>query len=78
MTETAPEQYGSYDKSDRLTTVTLDHGDQILALESEVDDLRGALEALRQAHPGIVIDSDPNWFDQRRGEMRDPKLPGQP
>ncbi|HEV3339946.1 MAG TPA: hypothetical protein VG125_06305 [Pirellulales bacterium] len=64
--------------SDRLTTVALDHGDRILAWESEVDGFQRALDALRQAHPGIVIDSDPKWFDQRRGEMRDPKLPGQP
>ena len=64
--------------SDRLTTVALDHGDRILAWESEVDDFQRALDALRQAHPGIVIDSDPSWFDPRGGEMHDPKLPGQP
>ncbi|HEV3339947.1 MAG TPA: hypothetical protein VG125_06310 [Pirellulales bacterium] len=55
-------------ESDRLTTVALDHGDRIFALESEVDDFRRALDALRQAHPGIVIDSDSKWFDQHRGE----------
>ena len=59
---------GSEHPSNRLTTVELGHGERILALESEVDDFRHALEALRQAQPGIVIDSDPKWFDQKRGE----------
>lgn len=69
---------GSYDKADKLTTVTLDHGGQVFALESGVDGLNAAFAALRKAHRGIVIDSDPKWFDEHRGEMRDPKLPGQP
>jgi hypothetical protein len=62
--------HGSYDNSDRLTTVALDHGNAVYALESEVDDFRRALDALRQANPGIVIDSDPKWFDANRGEIR--------
>ncbi|HEV3006995.1 MAG TPA: hypothetical protein VGX78_21170 [Pirellulales bacterium] len=61
------DQDGSDDKSDRLTTVALDHGDAIFALESEVDDFLAALQALRQANPGIVIDSDPKWFVPYRG-----------
>lgn len=61
---------GSADDSDRVTTVPLDRGDRILALESEVDGIRRALDALRQAHPGIVIDSDPKWFDPDRGRLR--------
>lgn len=71
-------QYGNYDKNDRLTTVSLDRGGQIFALESEVDGFLQALDALREAHPGVVIDADPKWFDPRRGEMRDPELPVQP
>ncbi|HVC94884.1 MAG TPA: hypothetical protein VND64_14405 [Pirellulales bacterium] len=67
-------QYGIYDKSDRMTTVALDHGDKIYALESEAEGLRRALDALRQSHPGIVIDSDPKWFDRYRGQKR-PKSP---
>jgi hypothetical protein len=69
LKESLSEGPSSFDKSDRLTTVALDHGDQIFALQSEVDSLRQALDALRQAHPGIVIDSDPKWFEPNRGEM---------
>ena len=65
---------GSNGNSDRLTTLALDHGDQVFAMESEVDDLRRALNALRQSNPGIVIDSDPKWFDPRRGEKRQEAL----
>ena len=63
----------TYDKSDRLTTLALDHGDRVYAFESELDGLRRALDALRQGIPGIVIDSDSKWFDQDRGKKpRDP------
>lgn len=72
LREMHTDETGSYDKSDRLTTVELDHGKRILALQCEVAGLRRALDALRHAHPGIVIDSDPKWFDQYRGE----KSPG--
>jgi hypothetical protein len=61
---------GRVDNSDRLTTVALDHGDAIFALESEVDDFRRALDALRKANPGIIIDSDHKWFEQDRGAKR--------
>jgi hypothetical protein len=64
------ERYGSYDKSDRLTTVALDHGDAVFALESEVEDFQRALDELRKANPGIVIDSDPKSFAPNRGERR--------
>jgi len=67
----------TYDNSDRLTTLALDHGDQVFAMESEVDDLRRALNELRQSNPGIVIDCDPKWFDPRRGEQRQ-KSPWKP
>ena len=46
----------SYDNSNRLSVLLLDHGDELSALESEVDGLRRALEALRQSNMGIVID----------------------
>jgi len=70
LKELHTEQYGFYDNSNRMTTVALDHGDRIFALESEVEGLGRAFDALRQSNPGIVIDSDPKWFDERRGQKR--------
>lgn len=38
--------------------LTLDNGDEVTVLESELDRCRRALDALRQANPEIVIDGD--------------------
>lgn len=69
LKELGVELFGSRAKNDRLTTVTLDGGDRVFALESEVDGFAHALNDLRRAHPGIVIDADPKWFEPYRGEM---------
>lgn len=51
------------EKPDRLAAVALDRGDWILVLESEAEDVRRALAAVRKANQGIVIDSDAKWFE---------------
>lgn len=57
-------QDGLAEKPDRLVAVALDRGDWILVLESEAKDFRRALAAVRKANQGIVIDSDPKWFEE--------------
>ncbi|HWB09913.1 MAG TPA: hypothetical protein VG826_11835 [Pirellulales bacterium] len=64
-------EQGAFDTADRLTTLSVDRGDRVFALESELTELSKALDALRKAHPRIVIDSDRKWFDRNRGVMRD-------
>ena len=64
-------EQGAFGTADRLTTLSVDRGDRIFALESELTELSQALDALREAHPHIVIDSDRKWFDQNRGIMQD-------
>ncbi len=45
----------------------LDRDGQMFVREGEDDRCRQALEALRQSNPGIVIDSDTDVFNERRG-----------
>jgi hypothetical protein len=54
-----------YDDDDDWGSVVLDDRQELVVLRSQLDRLRYAVEALRQANPGIVIDTDYDGFHER-------------
>ncbi|HUY91495.1 MAG TPA: hypothetical protein VMV10_22335 [Pirellulales bacterium] len=50
---------------DRSASLTLDNGQELAVAPSELDRIRRAIEALRQSHPGIVIDGNDDEFEKR-------------
>jgi hypothetical protein len=67
----------AFGKTDRTASLVLDNGRKMAVLPSELDGMRRALQALRQAHPGIVIDAvdpflDANDFNTRTRKFEIP------
>jgi hypothetical protein len=55
------------DESVRPAALALDDGSKLVVLPGELEGLRRALAALRQSHPGIVIDAAYEEFEGRTG-----------
>lgn len=58
-----------FKESDVQVTLKLDGGAGLVVLDTELDGFRRALGSLRQAHPGIVIDSDTYAIDRHFGRQ---------
>jgi hypothetical protein len=66
MTQVNEEYAGDDDFS---STIVLDDGQKLVIPSSALDRLLQAIESLRRAHPGIVIDTDYKGFEQRQFEQ---------
>jgi len=61
----------SYDKTLLPVTLAFDDGRELVVLPGELDGISRALAALRQSHPGLVIDAAYEEF-QKRGHVEPP------